>query len=97
MKREEILHEAEKCVCGGREQDYGAPEKNFGTIAEFWDTYIKATTISRGGIVSIEPQDVAAMMSMVKIERIASAPRPKADNWIDLAGYAACGGEIETE
>lgn len=21
----------------------------------------------------------------------------KEDNWVDLAGYAACGGEIETE
>lgn len=32
---------------------------------------------------------------MLKIARIASG-NAKEDNWIDLAGYAACGGEIET-
>jgi predicted membrane channel-forming protein YqfA (hemolysin III family) len=38
----------------------------------------------------------AAMLALLKIARIASG-HAKADNWVDLAGYAACGGEIETE
>lgn len=97
MKREEILNAAKACVCGDREQDYGSPERNFETIAEFWDAYIKATTAARGGVVSIEPHDVAVMMGLMKTARIATSPRPKADSWIDLAGYAACGGEIETD
>lgn len=42
----------------------------------------------------VEPEDVAAMMSLLKIARVATG-HGKADNWIDLAGYAACGGEIE--
>lgn len=35
MKRDEILKEAEKCICGQREQDYGQPENNFADIANF--------------------------------------------------------------
>lgn len=42
----------------------------------------------------ILPEDVAAMLALLKIARIASG-HAKADNWVDLAGYAACGGEIE--
>lgn len=87
MKRAEILAAAEKCVCGDREQDYGSPEKNFGRIAEFWSTYTGYPIIA---------EDVAAMLALLKIARIASG-NVKADNWVDLAGYAACGGEIETK
>ena len=29
LTRADILHAAEKCVCGQREQDYGTPEDNF--------------------------------------------------------------------
>lgn len=39
------------------------------------------------------PEDVAAMMALLKIARIAAGGK-KADSWVDLAGYAACGGEI---
>lgn len=34
MKRAEVLRLAEKCVCGGRDSDYGTPEDNFSTIAK---------------------------------------------------------------
>ena len=34
------------------------------------------------------------MLALMKIARIKSG-NAKEDNWIDLAGYAACGGEIE--
>lgn len=44
----------------------------------------------------ILPEDVAAMMCLFKVARIATG-HGKADNWIDLAGYAACGGELEAE
>lgn len=86
MTRPEILDTAKKCVCGDREQDYGTPEKNFGTIAELWTAY-------KG--IELTAVDVAVFLSLVKIGRIASG-HGKADNWIDLAGYAACGGEIES-
>lgn len=83
--RSEILAAAERCVVGDREQDYGSPESNFARIAEFWTTYLG---------YPVDAKDVAAMLALLKIARIASG-HAKADNWIDLAGYAACGGEIE--
>lgn len=90
MTREEILDAAEACVCGQREEDYGTPEDNFGLIAELWGVYLR-----KKGCVStcILPEDVAAMMALLKIARIATGGK-KADSWVDLAGYAACGGEI---
>lgn len=85
MNRPEILDKAKACVCGDREQDYGSPESNFGRIADFWSTYLGD---------AITPVDVAAMLALLKIARIASG-HAKDDNWVDLAGYAACGGELE--
>lgn len=95
MKRAEILDAAKRCVCGDREQDYGSPENNFQTIADMWATYISVKCISNNSDVCILPEDVAAMMGLMKIARIASGNAHE-DNWVDLAGYAACGGEIET-
>ena len=86
MKRKEILDQALACVCGDREQDYGSPENNFRTIADMWSAFMG---------IEITPTEVAAMMALLKIARVASG-HSKADNWIDLAGYAACGGELES-
>lgn len=98
MTRKEILAAAEKCVCGDREQDYGSPEKNFGIIADLWSTYLYSVGLLDNSDPAVYnrlmPKDVAAMLALLKIARIASG-HAKADNWIDLAGYAACGGEIE--
>ncbi len=96
--RETVLDAAKRCVCGDREQDYGSPENNFRTIASMWNSYLCGAglmenhdpTVWKG----IKPKDVAAMLALLKIARIASG-HAKADNWIDLAGYAACGGELE--
>ena len=85
MTRSDVLKRAQSCVCGDREEDYGSPEQSFEVIAHLWTAYL-----NRG----ITPVDVAAMMALMKIGRI-STGHFKADNWIDLAGYAACGGEIE--
>lgn len=86
MERSEILEKAKQCVTGSRERDYGAPEDNFKVIAGLWSLYVGC---------EIKSKDVAAMLALMKIARIKSG-NAKADNWIDLAGYAACGGEIET-
>ena len=91
MNRKDILDAAQKCVCGDREQDYGSPENNFKTIADLWVDYLAA----KENPMDIEPKDVDAMLALLKIARIASG-HAKEDNWVDLAGYAACGGEIET-
>ena len=82
--RKRVLSEAEKCVCGHREQDYGTPEDSFSRIAEFWATY-------KG--VEFGPVDVAIMMALLKVARIAETPQHM-DSWVDGCGYFACGGEI---
>ena len=89
MTRSEILAEAEKCVCTDREQAYGSPENNFSLIARLWREYLDTDN-------PITAHDVAMMMALLKIARIATG-KPKTDNYIDLAGYAACAGEIATE
>lgn len=87
MNRSEILESARRCVVGDREEDYGNPENNFARIGKFWSAYLG---------VPVNAKDVAALLALMKIARIASG-HAKSDNWVDLAGYAACGGEIETE
>lgn len=95
MKRKEILEAAMCCVCGDREQDYGTPERNFELIGELWTTYLKEKCVNPGVDVSIRGEDIATMMCLFKIARIATG-RGKADSFIDLAGYAACAGELAT-
>lgn len=90
VTRKDILTKAISTVNGDREEDYGSPEHNFETIAKLWNAYMDA----RPDKTDIKPVDVAAMMALLKLARIASQ-HAKQDNWIDLAGYAACGGEIE--
>ena len=84
MTRAEILDEAKKCVCEDRESQYGSPEDSFSIIAGFWSVYLE---------YAISPVDVAIMMSLLKIARIATG-RFKADSYIDACGYIACAGEI---
>ena len=85
ITRKSILAEAEKCVCGRREEDYGSPEDTFYKISKLWNAYL--------GDNVTDSHDVAMMMALLKIARIASGQK-KADNYVDLAGYAACAGEI---
>ena len=90
--RKRVLREAEKCVCGQREHEYGVPEDSFEMIGKLWTVYLDYAT-------KIDAHDVAAMMALLKIARIAKSP-DHMDSWCDLAGYASCGGEIagkETE
>jgi hypothetical protein len=84
MTRKETLNQAEKAVCGDREKDYGSPENNFKLIANLWSFYLNRC---------VSKTDVAAMMILLKIARVATGVN-KDDNWVDIAGYAACGAEV---
>lgn len=96
MRRKEILDTATKYVVQSREEDYGSPEGNFKLIAQLWQSYLSAgNNLAPELEIYIGSKDVAAMLALLKIARIATGSG-KVDNWIDLAGYAACGGEIET-
>ena len=88
MTRKEILAEAEKCVCNDRNLLYGEPEDNFLRIATLWNAYL--------GKIHVTSYDVAVMMCLFKIARLQSSAFESIDSWVDLIGYAACGGEIAT-
>lgn len=85
MTREEVLDTAKTMVTGKREQDYGSPENNFLTIAKLWTVYLG---------IQINPRDVAMMMCLLKIARVRHGGG-SGDSFIDIAGYAACGAEVD--
>ena len=87
--RKTILDAAEKCVCQDRQDTHGKPEDSFGAIADLWTAYL-------GTGQEIDPVDVANMMILLKIGRAKENPKHQ-DNWVDMAGYAACAGEIAAE
>ena len=66
MTRSELLHAAEVCVCGQREEDYGTPEDSFRVIGELWETYIKEKCVGDPAAeVCIVPEDVAALLALL--------------------------------
>lgn len=87
MTRSEILDKAKEIVNGQREQDYGSPEDNFGKIAMLWTAYLGHDVVAK---------DVVAMMILLKLAR-AQTGKGTDDCYIDIAGYAACGGELRKE
>lgn len=87
MNRKECLEKAIETVCNDREDTYGKPEDNFKLIANLWSAYKGTEFYSK---------DVAVMMALLKIARITTG-KHKDDNFIDLAGYAACAAEIGGE
>lgn len=88
--RGRCLRTALEAVSRDRQRDYGAPEDNFAQIANLWTTYlVKSKALN----VPLEPVDIAAMMVLLKVARMMGNPA-HADNWVDLAGYAACGCEL---
>lgn len=91
MRRKETLEQAIKAVCTDREGQYGSPENNFKVIAEFWTDYLRNSRTLKCG--SISAKDVAVMMTLFKIARITTG-KHKDDNFVDLAGYAACAAEL---
>lgn len=93
--RAEILDAAKQCVCQDRNIQYGTPEDCFNLIACFWSDYLRITYFGDDEDYSIvDAKDVAVMMVLLKIARVAVGAS-KSDNWIDIAGYAACGGELD--
>jgi len=89
LTRVKILETACACVCGQREQDYGRPEDNFGVIADLWKAYMG---------YEFTKVDVAVMMILLKAARVktGNAELISEDSFVDIAGYAACAGEIAT-
>lgn len=84
MERKYVLDAAHDLIYGERNEQYGDPVENHTNIGLIW-----------GGILGTDPIPaavVAAMMAGVKLARIGYTPNHE-DSWIDLAAYAAIGGE----
>jgi hypothetical protein len=82
-RRRAILTDASLCVCIDRNVQYGEPEDNFDVIAGMWSAYLG---------VPVTAGAVADMMILFKVGRNATAERASRDTYVDIAGYAACGG-----
>lgn len=78
--RGKVLAEAMRVINGERQDIYGAPERSFERIANYWTEYLGDQMTDR-----ITPQDVAMMMTLFKVAR--EANQHKRDNIIDAAGY----------
>lgn len=83
--REKCLREACEIVNGARNQTYGDVEDNFQKIANLWSFYLNTP------VTSI---DVAMMMVLLKTARVGTGGVSHYDNYVDVAGYAACAYEI---
>lgn len=92
MDRMQTLERAASCVLHDRNDEYGPPEENFQTIADFWTVLLKK--LLRPG-ARIEPHHVALAQDLLKTARLMNTPS-HADSWVDKAGYSACGAEIAT-
>lgn len=77
-----ILEEAQSLVYGDRQASYGHPFDDYTRTARMWEAILGMTPYT------ITPRVACLMMAAVKISR--EVNKPKRDNLVDLAGYAAC-------
>ena len=86
MSRQEVLRQVEVAVMSDRNQDYAPPEQNFQRIADLWNVYLD-------GRSEVTPNDTSVMMVLVKVARAMASPH-LIDHLVDIAGYAACAGDV---
>lgn len=84
MNRATILDTAKQAVTKDRAATHGAPEDTFGRLARLWSARLGQT---------VTTAQVAIMLIDLKTARAWGNPSHM-DNWVDMAGYAACGGEL---
>lgn len=86
--RGRALTTANELIHSDRNLSYGEPTANFSNIAALWSTQF--------GHKLKEPfsrAEVAQALVLLKMARMIASP--KADTYIDAAGYIACGLECE--
>lgn len=89
--RAKVLQEAESLITGDRNASYGTPTQNFQNTADLLNVQFGHKLKER-----FTATDVAMIMIQLKMARLIASPN-KRDNWVDLAGYAACGFETTEE
>ena len=83
-----MLAKAGELIGGCRGETYGSPLVNHERIATGWRVILDKQDIT--------PGQVATCMAWLKIARLVESPDHE-DSWVDLAGYAAIAGEMETQ
>lgn len=90
--RSDILDKAKHIITEDRNDTYGEPEESFEDIATLWNAYLFLKKKYHMCPV-ITSEDVGLMMVLFKIGRQITG-EGKLDNYVDMAGYCACAGEI---
>jgi transposase InsO family protein len=84
-----VLDEAARLVAGPRNETHGDYTHEAQRIGRLW-----------GGLLNlpepVPPRTVAAMMIALKLAR-ATAGAVNVDDWVDAAGYAALGAQIDVD
>lgn len=87
-RRRELIDQVEQFICSDRQNHYGDAEDNFADIAAIANVVLKHKLQA-----PLNARDVAAFSACIKLARIRTSP-DLIDHWLDLAGYAICGGGI---
>lgn len=84
-----LLTEAGRTILHNRPGVHGSTENSFQMIGELWEVYCRHTRFTRNNNAEILPQDVAQMMTMLKIARSVYGDPTNPDNFVDAIGYQA--------
>ena len=84
LTRATVLDAAAQACLKDRAATHGALENSFAAIAAIWSVRLG---------VPVTGCQVSIMLVDLKTVRAWGSPG-HADNWVDIAGYAACGGEL---
>ncbi|QHB37792.1 hypothetical protein I5G63_gp051 [Mycobacterium phage Imvubu] len=82
--REQVLTTAASLICGDRQASYGDATESFARLGRLWSEVLG---------MEVTPEQVALCLVQLKVSRLVVSPTHE-DSWVDIAGYAALGGEI---
>ena len=83
--RSDLLATAQKTVDGDRDKEFGDPLQNMECAAQLIGGYLN---------VKIDAAEVPIIQALFKIARLREN-RGSTDSWVDLAGYAAVGFDVQ--
>lgn len=81
----DILQQARELIEGERQKVYGNADENFACTAAMWSAYL---SVRSGAHFDLTSKDVAHLMALFKIARLAKSPNHHG-SLVDLIGYAA--------
>ena len=78
-------------VNNSRQESHGDTFKNHEQIADFWNIYLDSKLKPT---VSINPDEVAMMLALLKVSR-SQMGKQNMDDYVDGAAYMAIAGELK--